>query len=270
MLSKKFFIFKIITLLLSAITLIFYILSFTTSYDFNIGYFNISPIVIIARISLALTLAVSIMCLFLMPKNMSCVTNINENKFFFPAALCTVMFFSFSLYKIYTNITSGSWTVLSIFSIIFGILSSIYYLLIFAGIKISETNYSLLGFCQTVWFITVVASTYFNYRIPQNSPQKIIIMFSAIAAMLYNMSEIKIVLGKQRLPIHFSLSAPVITLCSVCAALNITLITHYAADTFADCTFLAVIFISIFLYVLVRYILASPSNSSNIENNESE
>lgn len=270
MLSKKFFIFKILTLTFSVITLIFYILSFATSYDFNIGYFNISPVVIISRILLALTVISSVSCIFIIPKKTITPDNINSGKRFYPAILCTVAFLAYSLFKIYAVISVGKWSAVSVFSIIFAILSCVYYFLIFIGIKVSETNFALLGFSQIVWFVTVVASSYFDYSVAQNSPQKIIIMFSAMAAMLYVLSEIKVVLGKQSSRIHFSLDAPTIVLCSIGTALNIFLIANTGADAFSDYIFYAGIFFSVAVYVILRLVLVSPSTSADTELSESD
>ncbi len=79
----------------------------------------------------------------------------------------------------------------SLFVLIFGVLSAIYFLLVFFGKTKKGDNHALFGYCSILFVLMILAKSYFDFYTTMNSPNKLLSQTTLMFCMLYMLCELR-------------------------------------------------------------------------------
>ncbi len=79
----------------------------------------------------------------------------------------------------------------SLFAMIFGILATIYFLLVFSRKTEKGDNHALFGYCLILFVLMILAKSYFDFYTTMNSPNKLLTQTTLMFCMLYMLCELR-------------------------------------------------------------------------------
>lgn len=142
----------------------------------------------------------------------------------------------------------------SLFVMIFGVLSVIYFLLVFSGKTVKGDNHVIFGYCVILFLLMILAKSYFDFYTTMNSPNKLLTQTTLMLFMLYMLCELRFSLsisvprlysGLSLAAIYFTLVSSVPGIIAFCAGVlskveyllcDFVLLTYavYACARFAE------------------------------------
>ena len=213
-----------IGVLLRTISLFFF-------YDADIGYFTrgaVLPVIFHVFILVA-AIACAVLCFF--PKITLEPTNFGESKtaqmlYAFPALT--------TLYSLILQVNLiGEYSDLGqviprieLFILIFNALALVYFVLSIFGARINAGVSVVLGVFSMLWLTLMLVSLYFDMYIQINSPNKTIMAFALVSAVLFLAGEIRLPLKEKKAKIRLFSAAFAVLLLSTSSIP--TLIAHFA------------------------------------------
>lgn len=206
-------------LTLSAVTAALYILCFFASFDRAVGYFDASPLTAVLHALLALTILWVASLLLLLPRGgLDIGVPTPRRGSTVLAYLLTAAF----VISVYLHIKSAEPTLLSLVIALLGGVSAAYAgcTAIFNGT--GSGSRSLLGYGVIAWCFLSIVEAYFNKYVTMNSPVKLLLMFSMVFMMLFQLHETGATVGRWRPRIY-----------AVFGLLNVLLSASFSLSYFA-------------------------------------
>lgn len=205
-------------LALSAITAALYILCFFVSFDRAVGYFDASPLTAVLHALLALTIIWVASLLILLPRGgLDIGVPTPRHGSTVSAYLLAAAF----VISVYLHIRASEPTLLSLITALLGGVGAAY-----AGCTAifghGSGSRSLLGYGVIAWCFLSIVEAYFNKYVTMNSPVKLLLMFSMVFMMLFQLHEIGATVGRWRLRIY-----------AVFGLLNVLLSASFSLSYFA-------------------------------------
>ncbi len=186
-------------------------LALLTAFDAEVGYFNPGPLPVASDILLAAAILAAILCACLTPKG-AVSTTLCHPVSRVPTLLMGIVLAGFTVaafilcypFKATSLANTGaeSETIdLLLLPVIFGLLSSTYYLLLVFTAFLDENGrtpdwLSAIGFLPIFWALASLAETYTNRYVAMNSPVKISLHLALIGFLLILITELRYRLGK--------------------------------------------------------------------------
>lgn len=154
----------------------------------------------------------------------------------------------------YSISSSGTGTVIDAFTLIFGVLSVIYFALVFSGKTENGEGHVYFGYAVILFVLMILAKTYFDFNTTMNSPNKLLLQLTLMSVMLYFLFELRFSLGNAAPRAYSAVSLVSFGLSAVCSVPAIIaffsgiftreeyLVYHIAALGF--CVYIAARFVS--------------------------
>ena len=190
----------------TVLALLFRMLARVYAYDADIGYFKsgaLFPILHFCALFLIALLALSALFLFrrstipeelLSKMKQTCV--IEKSAAIFGGLLMTVVSLSTLLfYWVSEKITPSAFTVIGLLS---AFLSIFFFLFFWIPSAIGKATHIVSGLLLVLHFVYILVSSYFELYTPMNNPVKVLLQVTAIAAILYLLSDLRFYLGSPR------------------------------------------------------------------------
>ncbi|MEE0969543.1 MAG: hypothetical protein U0M06_09255 [Clostridia bacterium] len=111
----------------------------------------------------------------------------------------------------------GAGTYIELFSLLFGFLGIIYFSLFAAGKVGRGENHVYFGYAVILFFLMVLAKSYFDFFTTMNSPNKLLLQLTLMAVMVYMLYEIRFSIGRAAPRLYSAVSLISIYLTAVCA-----------------------------------------------------
>lgn len=180
---------------LSGIMAVLYVLCFLLSFDRSIGYFDASPLTTVLHSLLALTVLWVASMLLLIPRNGLTVQAHPLSRSSHVLLYILTAAFIISTYLQIQLITTSS---LSIFISILGGISAAYTCCTAMEHGPRPEQRSLLGYGVIVWCFLTIVDAYFNRYVAMNGPLKVLLMFSMVFLMLFQLYDVGFTVGRGR------------------------------------------------------------------------
>lgn len=174
------------SLSLSGISAILYILCFVMSFDRTVNYFSASPLIYITRTLLAISIAWTASLLILIPRDGLISTAPAYRSFSAKFAYVLTAAFIFSTFLHIRLITAS---ITSLLGSVAGALVAAYTGMTAIYPDSKKAVRSLLGYAPIVWAFLSIIDAYFNTYVTMNSPMKLLLVFSMIFLMLFQIQE---------------------------------------------------------------------------------
>lgn len=223
--SAGFFkIFKISVLCAAGIATVLRLISLFLFYDADIGYYKSGSVLpTLFNVLIAISAIFILVSCIILTKNLPSVekyTISNKCSAVFVAlafgvsAISSVFsFYSYMQYSIEPN-TSPLSLLISIITIISPIVACAYFVLYALG-KCSQTVSFAGGIFTLIYFVIILATSYFNIYIQMNAPEKLSEHLCCICALILILSEMRLMCGVEKKAFYlFSISFSAIVLIS--------------------------------------------------------
>lgn len=250
--TKLLSIYKITSIALAGANILFGTLSYLLSYNPDIAYFNSSFSVICFYAVLSVTVIFAISAVIL-PRGFGSVCYSLESGKPSYAAAPAIGFLLYALTSIYIMIVSQEFSLTGILSAVTAVLSFVYYTAFVRGTKLSLNSRVALGLMPAAWALLIILSSYFDYTVEMNSPDKLLLQFTALSVMLYSTVELRFAAGNPRPMLYVSASCLALSLCGT-GGISILIRTVLLSELDLEAVSTSIVFISLFIYIAARFI----------------
>lgn len=107
--------------------------------------------------------------------------------------------------------------IVSIMSLVFGVLAVIYFVLVLVGKTSGGDKHVIFGYAVILFVLMVLAKTYFDFNTTMNSPNKLLVQVTLMLFMLYFLYEFRFSLGNSAPGMYAAASFAAFYYASVCA-----------------------------------------------------
>ncbi len=180
---------------LSSILAVLYVVGFSASFDRTVGYFDASPVISIMHAVLALSIPWMASLLVLMPRS-GMLTGTPAMGGFSKKFVCIVTLALVVSTYLHTQLIAAS--VVSVIGSVLGGVSVAYFGLTAIEPDSNPEKRSLLGYGVIGWTFLSIIDAYFNDYVTMNSPVKLLLIFSMVFVMLFQLQEQGYFVGRGR------------------------------------------------------------------------
>ncbi len=172
----------------------------------------------------------------------------------------------FALNALEEGVESGSGT--GLLPILFGLGATVYFVLICLNVR-CESARLLSGFCVILRLLNVLTGSYFDFFVPMNAPDKLMLQLGILSAMLFLVNELRATVSAPRsvLYMFFAGSATVFLGASSLPSLIATYKGILQSDNNGG-NYL--ILLGMFVYVTLRFLFLCLSPAPSEDHNEEE
>ncbi|MBE6538089.1 MAG: hypothetical protein E7671_01315 [Ruminococcaceae bacterium] len=154
---------------------------------------------------------------------------------------------------LYSVPTVGTGAVIDAFTMIFGVLSVIYFALVIAKKTDRGEGHVYFGYAVILFILMILAKTYFDFNTTMNSPNKLLLQITLMSVMLYFLLELRFSLGNAAPRAYSAVSLVSFCLTAVCSVPGII---AYFAGIFIKEEYLVyhIAVLGFGIYIAVRFV----------------